>query len=126
MAVLKNYESGGLVYVGSRLCAELTKVTVKDMGNLNKVYTTLQGLAGTADGPIECEMSIESAMPKAGAEIAWANALNARTELTVRLKSEGGNESYAVKVADMERTFSPDAAATKNLSLIGKRIGATT
>jgi hypothetical protein len=126
MALLKNYESGGAHRANGQLLAELTKVTVKDSGNLNKVITIGQGLAGTADGPLETEMMIDSAMPKAGAEFAWINALNNREELTIRLNSEGVAESYAMKVNDSERVFSPDAAATKSLTLIGKRIGVTT
>jgi len=126
MAGLKFYESGGKIYVDNRLLAECTKITVKDAGNLSKVYTTILGLAGFAAGPIEAEMTIEQAMPKAGAEFAWASALTTRKILTVRIESEGVRESYQMVNGDLERTFSPSDSATKMLQLLGKKIGTST
>lgn len=121
---IKAYESGGFIWANGQLLAEVTKAEVMDKGNLNPVYTTLLGYAGAANGPIEAQMTIESAMPKRGAELAWANALNSRQVLIIRLKSEGISESYEMQLNDSTRTFQPSAAATKNLSLIGKKLGA--
>jgi hypothetical protein len=123
---LGDYESGGLLYLNGRLLAEVTSVDVKDMGNLNKVYTTLKGLAGTAAGPIETEMTIESAMPKAGAEADFARALNRRQTMTLRVRAEGQSISYSVRVNEVGRKFDANSAAVKTIAVIGKPIGVTT
>lgn len=126
MAGLARYESGGLHTLDGLMLAELTKVTIRDKGNLYPVYTTAQGLAGTADGPLEVEVMYESAMPKAGAEFDYINALRTRKVMMLRIRSEGVTHSYEVKVSDSERQLDTTASATKSITMIGKFIGATT
>lgn len=123
---LQTYESGGELYLNGRLLAEITKYTINHQGNLNEVNTTVKGLAGMADGPLKVEINITSAMPKAGMEFDYYNALIRRTTLTFRRRAAGVSRSYSVKADGLDETFDASNAADAAVKLIGKPIGVTT
>lgn len=123
---LATYESGGELYLNGKLLAEVTKYTVNHMGNLNKVVTTKKGLAGTAAGPLEVEISVTSAMPKAGMELDYYSALVNRTAMTFRRRAHGQTRSYTVKADGLDESYDASNAADATVKLIGKPIGVTT
>lgn len=125
-AALQNYESGGEMYLGGLLLAEITKGSVNHMGNLNEVNTTIKGLAGTASGPLKVEISINSAIPKAGLEYDYYLALINRSILRFRMKVGGRTISYEVRADTFDVSLDASNAADASVKFIGKPLGATT
>lgn len=125
-ATLKRYESGGEIHLDGQFLAEITKFSLSLDGGLSEVNTTAQGLAGTAAGPIKVELTIVSAIPKAGMERDYGLALKARSVMVFRRKRGGVTESFTVQVSKVDESFDVANAADATIMLIGKPLGAST
>lgn len=125
-AALQNYESGGEIYLGSKLLAEITKYQISHDGGLSDVDTTIKGYAGTASGPLKVSITLSSAMPKAGLEYDYYEALRSRAVLTFRRRAGGQSRSYQVRAGNLDESFDVSNAAEATVMLRGKAIGATT
>lgn len=65
---MDQYEGPGEIQLDNRTLAESTSISVSGTGNNNPVRTMKKGLAGRSRGPVEFNITIENAIPKAGLE----------------------------------------------------------
>ena len=116
---MEKYEGPAEVYVRGRLLVEAKSCRARTSNNNNKVYTMAKGLAGPSRGPIESEIQLESAIPKAGYERDWLGHLLAGDFLKVVIKTGGRRIEFNCWCEDQEIQNSTDAAAVENVTLMG-------
>ena len=120
----RKYEGAAELRVNGTLLAEATNVTVRDSSNDRPVMTLLQGLAGFSDGPPTAECTISSAIPRAGFEFAFLDALDKKLEVELVLKAAGQRRTYAMKPMEADVSFSVDVSAVHNVRLQGRKTAA--
>ena len=72
----ENYEGAGEVYLNGNLLAEISECEYQLESNNNDVDTMQKGFAGQSDGPRKVRITWTSAIPKAGHEFDYHDAVN--------------------------------------------------
>lgn len=120
---LKKYVGAAEFYARGKLLAEATRLTVTDTSNDRPVMTMIGGMSGFSDGPPTAEASIESAIPKAGMEFDFRDAVDKKETFTIVHVCAGVRRTYEGRLSNVTTSQSVDSAASVSASFTGRRTG---
>ena len=118
---MDRYEGKGKVFVNGRLQAECSSVRVREISNNQPVHTFHKDLAGKSDGPNEAEITLEGAIPVAGYETSFDDALIDKAFMQVTTAHGGKRNTYDCWVDDFETSHAVNQTANYTVNLKGKR-----
>ncbi len=118
---LREFEGPAQVFFGSRALAEAGSVSVSIQGNNRKVYTMRGGraaLRGRSRGPVESELKIESAIPKAGYEADFIRACVVNADVRVVVVSGGQRHQFEGWIEDVSENHSTEQSASISFTVV--------
>jgi hypothetical protein len=123
MAGFQKYEGAAEFYINNKLMAEATSLSITDSANDRPVNTMTGGFVGFSDGPQSAEASCSVAIPKAGYELDFRDALDKKKDLTIVHKSGGVRRTYLMRCQSVDTSQSTDSTAVLNARFAGRAIG---
>lgn len=118
-STITKYQGPAEFQIDGRTIAEARSVSIRVTKNNRRVYTMHKGMAGKSAGPEESEITTECAVPRAGYEKDFLDALQKGTELRCVHKSGGKRRTYAVTVDDYEENASADEPTAMRVMMSG-------
>lgn len=120
MAALTKYEGAAQVFVNGRLLAEAQTSRLSLTANDNEVNTMQKGFAGFSDGPERAEVSIDTAVPKAGYELDFWTLCRDKSEVRVVQISGGVRRQIQGRITSFEETKGTGQTATASVTIVGR------
>lgn len=125
MSGFSRYEGAGQVFLGGRLLAEVTRCERTITSNDNEVMTMAKGFAGFSDGPVRVEITFDTAIPKAGYEYDYEDAIvNKRTVTFVFVDGEK-RLSHVGRITQKSSSRDTGSAASASCTFVGRPDGNT-
>lgn len=115
---LDRYEGPGEVQFNSRTLAEAVSISTNIASNSSEVLTMKKGLAGRSAGPTRTEISVESAVPKGGMELEFAEMCVKDADVTITHRFAGKTYIYEGWIDSVESSQSTDSPASVSFSVI--------
>lgn len=118
------YEGAGELYLNGRLLAEISECEYSLTSNDTEVMTMQKGFSGFSDGPEQVRITFQTAIPKAGYEHDYEDAI--RNKRTVRFVFIDGSKRRVSdgRLIEKSSSRSTSAAATSSLTFVGAPVGA--
>jgi hypothetical protein len=116
---VESFEGPGTVSVNGRVLADATKLSVKISTNDNDVLTMRKGWAGTSDGAMTTDITIDSAVPRKGMEADYIQLITARKPVSMTVKLAGKRITATGKFRDLDATQDVSSPANMQVSFKG-------
>lgn len=106
------------MWLGSLLLAEASRVRMSIAGNNRRVVTMRRGLAGRSRGPVESEISIDSAVPVEGLEDTFVEKIIDNADVRVTIDLAGKRYGFDGWVEDGDAEQSTDGSASFSFRVV--------
>lgn len=116
---LDHYEGPADIQINGRTMAEARSIDFSVLGNKRRVYTMKKGLAGRSRGPVECEATIEFAVPKAGHERDWYGLCVDDADITLVFVDGGKRIQVSGWIESVRPSRSTDREAGLSMEFVG-------
>lgn len=115
---MDNYEGPAEIYVNGRLQAEAVNAKCSIKANANRVVTMRKQLAGKSDGATSSDVSITSAIPRAGMEFDFRTAVLQKKFFVIVVKSANQRVQFKGWFEDVEWSNAVDSATMTSANFV--------
>jgi hypothetical protein len=115
---VESFEGPGTVAVNGRILADATKLGIKISTNDNDVVTMRKGWAGTSDGAMTTDITIDSAVPRKGLESDWIMLITKRKPVSITCKVAGKRITVTGKFRDLD--INQDVSSPAGVTVVFK------
>ena len=112
---MEQYEGVAEIVFRNRPLAEASSVNTTTNSNANPVNTMKKGLAGRSAGAVSVDLTIESAVPKAGMEDDFVELCQENEDITVSMFSAGKTYTWNGWINQVDRSNSVDSASSVSI-----------